>query len=151
MRQFNPRGAASRPAPLRWRDGRLLANGTIRGFSSSKAPPPTGERLRRWPVGKIPFLLALSPPLGVASFRRGWFRRNRAENDIRMLKVQQKISGCFRSKTGADDFCLLRSYLLTCERNGMGPHEALTILFTEQLPIFLSASLLDMSEEQKAA
>lgn len=70
------------------------------------------------------------------------FTNNRAENDIRMAKVQQKISGCFRSVIGAKRFCRIRSYLLTCQLNGVGPSEALDLLFRGQMPSFMEKLLI---------
>lgn len=66
------------------------------------------------------------------------FTNNSAENDLRMTKVQQKISGCFRSLTGAESFCRIRSYLLTCQKNGIQPTKALELLFSDKTPDFMN-------------
>ena len=68
------------------------------------------------------------------------FTNNQGENDLRMTKVQQKISGCFRSMDGAKAFCRIRSYLSTCRKNAVSATDALTLLFQGKLPDFVTAS-----------
>jgi len=65
------------------------------------------------------------------------FTNNQGENDIRMTKVHQKISGSFRSKKGAEIFCRVRSYLSTCRKHDVSSSLALELLFRGELPCFV--------------
>ena len=66
---------------------------------------------------------------------------NRAESDLRMMKLRQKISGCFRTQDGAAIFCDLRSYLSTMQKQGVHLLTALrsAIVGSPLLPPLLAA------------
>ena len=49
------------------------------------------------------------------------FTNNRAERDLRMAKVKQKVSGCFRQKRYAHAYCRISSYLQTMANQGVNP------------------------------
>ena len=85
------------------------------------------ERLRDFEQDILRFMEAEGVP----------FTNNQGENDLRMTKVQQKISGCFRSMEGAKIFCRVRSYLSTCRKLGVTATHALTLLFQGKNPDFM--------------
>ena len=58
---------------------------------------------------------------------------NGSERDIRMIKLRQKVSGCLRTLTGAQQFCAIRSYLSTAAKHGKHFFEVLVML-TEGQP-----------------
>lgn len=66
------------------------------------------------------------------------FGNNVAEQAIRMMKVKQKVSGCFRSEQGAKDFATIRSYIATMKKQGMPILQALAAAINGN-PFFSSA------------
>jgi transposase len=62
------------------------------------------------------------------------FTNNRAERDLRMAKVKQKVSGRFRSVEYAKAYCRISSYLQTMENKGYHPMMAIQMAINGNIP-----------------
>jgi len=93
------------------------------GAQANPPPPPTGKRGRpkRGKAGSLVDRLRDHKDAALA-FMADFaipFDNNLAERDIRMTKVREKISGCFRTPTGAARFCRIRGYISTLRKQGL--------------------------------
>jgi transposase len=104
------------------------------GLAANPPPPPTGQRGRRKQSAAKNLLDRLDRHRGsVLAFMDDFavpFDNNLAERDLRMVKVRQKISGCFRTEAGAHAFCCLRGYISTLRKQGEHVLTALQTVFT---------------------
>ncbi len=63
------------------------------------------------------------------------FTNNRAERDLRMAKVKQKVSGCFRTQAYAQAYCRISSYLQTMANKGVNPLIAIQMALAENVTV----------------
>ena len=135
--QWRERGA--RCVPPEERDAwvaqyfEILTHGyATRSLPPAQAPPPRKKGRLKQSAAKnllddllrradqvLTFLDDLSIP----------FTNNQAERDLRMVKVQQKIAGTFRTEAGATAFCHIRSYLSTMRKQGHAMLVSLSAVF----------------------
>ncbi len=122
----------------------LLAKGY-----AAQAPPPSASAARRRgrqkqsPAKNLldALLHRAEQVLAFVEDGRVPFTNNQAERDLRMAKVQQKISGTFRSAAGVTAFCRIRSYLSTMRKQGHSLLGALAAVFGgKPLPIAWSGA-----------
>ena len=63
------------------------------------------------------------------------FTNNRAERDLRMAKVKQKVSGCFRVEVYAHAYCRISSYLQTMANKGHNPLIAIQMALAAEIDL----------------
>jgi transposase len=117
-------------ARLQVRYQRLLADGR----SANPPPPARGRRpgrRRRSPAANLLGRLDghRDEVLRFLDDGRVPFDNNQSERDLRMVKLQQKISGCWRTLAGAAAFLTLRSYIATARKHQTSPLVVLWQLF----------------------
>ena len=96
--------------------------GKKRGPAKQSAARKLLERLDKHREAYLAFLFDSAVP----------FDNNLAERDLRMMKVRQKVSGCFRSAEGASMFCRIRGYISTLRKQGCHLLSALQSVFEGQ-------------------
>ena len=99
---------------------------------------PTGKRAKACTV--TPLHSDTDYKASVCLFIRNFavpFDNKQAERDVRNVKTKTKVSGCFRTESGAQDYLDIMSYISTGRKHGVSAYEALTAAFAGKAEIVL--------------
>jgi len=125
--------AGDRISPLRALYWDIIAAGE----AAHPRAPPSGKRGRTRPSKAVNLLHRLRRYADDVRFMTDSgvpFTNTLAEQAVRMSKVTQKVSGCFRTRVGARAFCTIPSHLDTLRKQGIHPFRALTQTFQGKVP-----------------
>lgn len=137
------RNATALPTEVLRRLESLYDQVVARAAAINPKPPPSGkpgptaqsktrnliDRLLNYKEAILRFIFDFKVP----------FDNNLAERDLRMVKVQQKISNCFRSQQGVNFFCRLRGYISTLQKQKLDIFAVLTRVFQGDVLVPLPA------------
>lgn len=100
-------------------------------------PPGSRKRVRQSPAHNLVKRLSENRDavLRFVTDLRVPFDNNLAERDVRMPKLKQKVSGCFRSVQGADNFAIIRSELSTRRKQSADIFKSLVLTFQGSPPL----------------
>lgn len=105
-------------------------NIVLEGLIYHEKQPPLSKRKNKRRVGHNLLLRLINFKEEVLCFLKNPlvpFTNNQAEQDIRMMKVKQKISGTFRTTRGAENFCIVRGFLSTMRKQDQNLFQAILL------------------------